>query len=25
MATVHHRSAEETIGELERLFGLHLG
>ena len=24
MATVHHRSAEETIGQLERLFGVRL-
>jgi len=24
MATVHHRSAEETIGELERLLGVSL-
>jgi len=25
MATVHHRSAEETIAELERLLGVALG
>ena len=25
MATVHHRSAAETIGELERLIGVSLG